>query len=59
MRVLLDDLPDWARKDVKGCDECRTHDSSAFVCGWHENVVAAVRIVEVTAGTLVREERDA
>lgn len=46
MRVLLDDLPNWARKDVFGCSECRKYDSSVFLCGWHENVAAAAVLVD-------------
>ena len=45
MRVLLDDLTWEDRRGVKKCRECRVYDSSVFLCGWHENVVAAVRAV--------------
>ena len=41
MRVLLDDLQWQDRRSIARCRECRTHDSSVFLCGWHENVVAA------------------
>ena len=50
MRVLLDDLTWEDRRGVKKCRECRVYDSSVFLCGWHENVVAAVRAVARVAG---------
>lgn len=56
MRVLLDDLHEQDRRSVTKCRECREHDSSVFLCGWHENVVAAARIVKATFGTLLRED---
>ena len=51
--------PDWLVDEVRACRDCSVRpDGRWALCGWHENVVAAVRIVKVTAGTLVREETD-
>lgn len=54
MRVLLDDLQWQDRRSIAKCRECRTHDSSVFLCGWHENVVAAAAAVDA----LLREQPD-
>ena len=47
---------DWVVDEVRACPDCSVRPDGRWAfCGWHENVVAAVRIVEVTAGTLLRE----
>ena len=46
MRAVLDLLPEADRRSVKKCSDCRTHDSTVFLCGWHENLLAATRAVQ-------------
>lgn len=59
MKVRTDGLHWQDRRSVGKCRECYRHgDGTASLCGWHENVVAAARIVEATAGTIEREGLD-
>jgi hypothetical protein len=44
--IALDLLTDVDRRAVKGCPDCFVRDDdAALLCGWHENLVAAVRAV--------------
>ena len=48
MNVDLTLVPDWVRDSVVRCPDChvRTTDDTARVCGWHENLTAASRVVD-------------
>lgn len=58
MKVDLNKFPSWVKEDIVSCNDCVSEDDTALVCGGHENVLTAVRVVEITGGTLVREELD-
>ena len=47
MNVSLAHLSDWVRADVANCENCSVRDDgTAFVCGWHENLAAAARVID-------------
>ncbi len=50
MNVDLTLLPDWVRDNVVRCRDCYVRaDDTARVCGWHENLTAAARVVDNVA----------
>lgn len=45
--VRLNQLDAWSADKVTRCDHCqRRNDSTVFLCGWHENLLAATRAVQ-------------
>lgn len=47
MRADLSLSSDWVRESVENCSEChRMPDGIWNVCGWHENVTAAAKVVD-------------
>jgi hypothetical protein len=58
MKVDLNNVPSWLKEDIVSCNDCISENNAAFACALHENFLVAVRIVEITGGTLVREELD-
>ena len=49
-------MADWLGDEVAECRDCRDQgDGVVLLCGWHESLAAAVRVVEATAGVVVRE----
>jgi len=57
VKLAQDKIPDWVLAEVVECSDCSNFaDGTVAVCGWHENLTAAARIVEVTGGTLVRQD---
>jgi hypothetical protein len=58
MRVDLNKVASWVKESILSCEDCISRNDIALVCGWHENVSTATRIVEITSGILVREELD-
>lgn len=57
-RVDVERVSDRARQDIKECGTCFRTGDEYVLCGWHENLVVAFRIVEVTAGTIIEAETD-
>jgi hypothetical protein len=51
-------LPQWAQESVQGCRECSTYnDGTVWVCGYHENLAAAARVVDNLAADLLDGDR--
>lgn len=47
MNVDLTLLSDWVRDSVARCSDCHVRaNDTARVCGWHENLTAAARVVD-------------
>ena len=53
MKVSLFTLPASTRSDVRRCGQCKVlaDNDTAFVCGWHENLVAAPDAVQRVANS--------
>ena len=58
MKVDLNKFPSWVKEDIVSCNDCVSENDTEFFCSLHENLSVMVRIVEITGGTLVREEPD-
>ena len=53
MKVSLYTLSGRSRDDVRRCAHCKVlaDNDTAFVCGWHENLVAATEAVQRIASS--------
>lgn len=50
-RVRVDELPFTARRSVVKCGDCYPRNDEYVLCGWHENVVAVVKVTDKIMAT--------
>jgi hypothetical protein len=56
MRTETTSLQPWVLEQVLKCALCYVSpEGDVALCGWHENLAVAARVVDATAGTVVRD----
>ena len=57
-RVNINQVSWQARRSIAKCDSCHRAGDDYILCGWHENVVVAFKVVEATAAKIVEGDTD-